>query len=152
MCQQRGLTIYGFAGSRDGIPLQYGDIYWNGSLVTNTSFDGSFSFTVDYGFSRASVLFVDNVNRTFMDTTYVFNPPSNDDDADSHYIRVNLVLRGRVFEINGETENTLELENSAIEIPPGSFYTESGEPYTVNIRILSMQFSPKLFFKKFLNI
>ena len=86
-----------------------------------------------------------------MDTTYVFIPPSND-DVDSHYIRVNLVLRGRVFEIDGETENTLDLENSAIEIPPGSFYTESGELYTVNIRILSMQFSPKRFFEKFLNI
>ena len=151
MCQQRGLTIYGFAGSLDGIPLRYGDIYWNGSLVTNTSFDGTFSFTVDHGLSRASVLFVDSVNRTFMDTTYVFIPPSND-DVDSHYIRVNLVLRGRVFEIDGETENTLDLENSAIEIPPGSFYTESGELYTVNIRILSMQFSPKRFFEKFLNI
>ena len=66
-----------------------------------------------------------------MDNTYVFEAPINNED--SQYIRVVLLSRGQVFDLNAEQESTLDLSTSAIEIPPGSFYTENGELYTVCI-------------------
>ena len=130
VCQTPQLTIYGFAGSRDGDPLVYGDIYWNGSLITNTSDDGSFSFTVNQGVSRASMLFVDSYNMTFMDSTYVFEMPQS--DIDSQYVRAVLLRRAQTFYINASEENNIEFNDTVLEIPPESFYTADGQIYTVS--------------------
>ena len=85
-CQQDDLTIYGYAASSDHVPLSYGEIHWNGSHVANTTEDGTFSFTVELGPSKASILFVDAYNRTFMDTLYVFNMPADTTESSSVYI------------------------------------------------------------------
>ena len=132
ICRTPQLTIYGFAGSREGDPLQYGDIFWNGSLVTNTSDDGSFSFTVDKGITRASMLFIDAFNKTFLDSTYVFETPES--DTDSYYVRVVLFRRGQPSFFNSTVENTLELNGTLLEIPAGSFYTIDGQLFEVSFK------------------
>ena len=131
ICQQPEFTIYGFAGSRDGIPLQYGDIFWNGTWVSNTSFDGTFSFTVELAVSRVSVLFVDSFNNTFMDSTYVFEIQNN--NQDSEYIQVYMLYRGRTSQLNATEESLLEINSTVLEIPSNSFYTSDGQLYRVNI-------------------
>ena len=80
--------------------------------------------------ARASVLFVDSYNRTFMDSTYVFEVPS--EGIDSQYIRVVLLARGQSFSVNSSVEGRVVFNSTAINIPPDSFYTADGQLYTVN--------------------
>ena len=128
-CQQSTVTVYGFAGARDATPLRSGDIYFVGNWVGTTTVNGTFSFTVERGVTRASVLFRDSVNREFMDNSYVFEMP--DDDHDSQYIRVVLLRRGSATQLNASEESTLQVNDSIIEIPADSFYTTGGQLYTV---------------------
>ena len=129
-CQQSNVTIYGFAGARDSTPLQYGDIYFGGVLVANTTENGRFSFSVERGTARGSVLFRDVLNREFMDNTYVFEMP--DDAHDSQSIRVVLLRRGQVTSLNANEDSELQLNGSVIDIPASSFYTSDGQLYTVS--------------------
>ena len=131
-CQQDDVTIYGYAASHNDVALTYGKIYWNGSHVANTSEDGTFSFTVELGPSKASILFVDAYNRTFMDTLYVFDMPTDATDESSYYIRVYLLPRGEKVELNATAENEFEMGSNTINIPAGSFYTADGQPFSVS--------------------
>ena len=133
LCRQNTLTIYGFAGTREGDPLYYGDIYWNGTRITNTSNDGTFSLTVDTTIARASILFVDSFNKTLMDSTYVFEMP--DDNEDSQYIRVILLPKERTVSLNASEDSTLVLNSTEIDIPAGAFYTSDGQLYTASIML-----------------
>ena len=129
-CQQSNVTVYGFAGARDATPLRSGDIYFAGNWTGYTTENGTFSFTVERGVTRASVLFRDSVNREFMDNSYVFEMP--DDDHDSQYIRVVLLRRGSTTPLNASEESTLQVNGSVIDIPAESFYTSDGQLYTVS--------------------
>ena len=130
LCQEANFTIYGYAASSNDIALANGEIYWNGSHIANTSEDGTFFFTVELGPSKASILFVDVYNRTFMDSLYVFNMPTDTSES-SYYIRVYLLPKGQTFELNATAENDFEMNDATITIPPGSFYTADGQPFTV---------------------
>ena len=130
LCQEANFTIYGYAASSNDVVLANGEIYWNGSHIANTSEDGTFFFTVELGPSKASILFVDVYNRTFMDSLYVFNMPTDTSES-SYYIRVYLLPKGQTFELNATAENDFEMNDATITIPPGSFYTADGQPFTV---------------------
>ena len=129
ICQQRNVTVYGFAGARDATPLRSGDIYFAGSWVGATTANGTFSFTVERGVTRAAVLFRDSVQREFMDNSYVFEMP--DDDHDSESIRVVLLRRGSTTQLTSSEESTFHVNGSVIDIPAESFYTSDGQLYTV---------------------
>ena len=123
------VTVVGIAGGHDGTVLQYGDIYVNGVLLANTSESGQFSFEVDRGLERVSVLFVDNHNRYFTDNSYILQMPSEDQDSVS--IRVYLLPRGNVTTFSASEETTLTSGDTNITIPANAFYTQDGQLHTV---------------------
>lgn len=141
LCEQANFTIYGYAASVNDVPLMYGDIYWNGSLITNTSSDGTFSFSVELGSTKASILFIDSFNRTFMNTNYVFKLPADTSQSSSQYIRVNMLPRAPMQNVDASNEAVVTASNLDLNIPANSFYTADGQPFTVtaclkNIHIL----------------
>ena len=130
LCSQDDLTIYGYAASSNDIALAYGEIYWTGSHIANTSEDGTFSFTVELGPSKASILFVDVYNKTFMDYLHVFEMPSDSAET-SRYVRVRLMPRGEPVELSADDDSDLQVNTANISIPAGSFFTADGQPYLV---------------------
>ena len=92
---------------------------------------GQFSFEVDRGLERVSVLFVDNHNRYFTDNSYILQMPSEDQDSVS--IRVYLLPRGNVTTFNANETNTLSSGQTEIIIPANAFYTQDGQLHTVSI-------------------
>ena len=55
--------------------LQQGDIVWNGTVIAQTTQNGTFEFSVPVGTERISLLFKDTVNRILLDTVYVVDFP-----------------------------------------------------------------------------
>ena len=130
-CERSALTVYGFAGSLGGTPLQNGSVFLNGELVTNTSMYGDFVLTVDRGITHVSLLIVDGMSNSFLDYSHVFEMPS--ETVDSHFVQANMLTREHVFEFDSRSGDSLDFDSTTLDIPANSFYSIDGQQYNVSI-------------------
>lgn len=133
-CVDTKAVVYGRAVAADnGEPMRFGHIFMNGVRISRTGYKGTFSVQVPPDTERLVLTFMDNMQK-FINTTKVL--PFNSKGG-AVYHEVKLLRKKPPVTINSVETNTLELGEVEgqeamvqLQIPPHSFYTESGEVYT----------------------
>lgn len=136
-CVDAKAVVYGRAFAADnGEPMRFGHVFMNGVRISRTGYKGTFSVQVPPDTERLVLTFVDNMQK-FINTTKVlaFNTRGG-----SVYHEVKLLRKKAPVTISAAETNTLELGEVEgqeamvqLQIPPNSFYTETGEVFVGNV-------------------
>ena len=91
------LSISGTAYGNE-TTLQQGSIIHNGTVIAETTVNGTFEFNVELGTERLSLLFKDTVNKVLLDTVYVVDFPKGAEGM--YYITVLMLSTAYTVSMN----------------------------------------------------
>ncbi|KAM9421995.1 cartilage intermediate layer protein 1-like isoform 3-T3 [Salvelinus alpinus] len=137
-CVETKVIVRGRAVAADtGEPMRFGHVYINGARVSRTGYKGTFSIQVPLDTERLVMTFVDNMDK-FVNTTKVL--PFNTKGG-AVYHEIKLLRKKEPVTISSTELNTLQLGEvegqdpiAEIQIPPNSFYKQSGEVFVGNVK------------------
>ncbi|XP_078617534.1 cartilage intermediate layer protein 1-like [Branchiostoma floridae x Branchiostoma japonicum] len=118
------------------IPLEYGDIIMDGQDQGLTSDTGEFQLTVPLTVDKVTITFKDFYKK-LVTTTKVLPI----EEGIETYYTVRMQVRPPMSTLNASETSTINLGTlpghpplAEVDIPPNSFFTESGDPYTGTVQ------------------
>ncbi|XP_019647718.1 PREDICTED: cartilage intermediate layer protein 1-like [Branchiostoma belcheri] len=118
------------------IPLDQGDIIMDGEIQGYTSQTGEFELNVPLTVDQVTVTFKD-FYKSLVTTTKVLPV----EEGIEPYYTVRMQVRPPAIPLNASETNTISLGTlpgqppvAEVDIPPNSFFTENGDPYTGTVQ------------------
>ncbi|XP_078680902.1 cartilage intermediate layer protein 2-like [Branchiostoma floridae x Branchiostoma belcheri] len=123
-------------GGPTNTPVIFADIFVNGVPNGFTSYTGTFTLEIPQNTKRLAVTFKD-LYKEFVETTKILEFV----EGGTIYHKIHIRERAPPIVISSEMTNTVDLGTvqdkppvAQLEIPPNSFYTKDGQPYSGTVQ------------------
>ena len=135
-CVEKVTIIQGIVvGGLEEKPVRYGDIIYDGNIVSYTDAKGRFSFEIPGNVSRVAVTFTDSYQKEFEEGTKIFLVSTG--SSEFHKITLKQIPPPISFDARQQQDIPLrsdpKIESFAdLELPEESFLTEDGSVFQGN--------------------
>ena len=139
-CIEKVTIIQGIVvGGLEETPVRYGDIIYDGNIVSYTDVKGRFSFEIPGNASRVAVTFTDSYYKEFEERTKIFLVSTG--SSEFHKITLKQILIPILFNARQQQDISLrsdpKIESFAdLELPEESFLTEDGSVFRGNAKAI----------------